>query len=541
MIATLIALAVLGQVGPHRADAAPTLPVGTRPEFQELAAQIGQQAGAGRWAAAQNLTKLFPQKTVRYQWADAKVPAASRPDYSGAASRSLDGWSRVTGVKFVAVTSKPDVVFRFENELAPRPDSTLPAGVALFFGNDPNRPRLEAIVGLKRGSPLQVSAPTDIASAVAYSVGAYLGLADLPFGLTCMVPWDVPVGSPTLPSVQEAALVRSISDYADYVKVLIAQKKAPSRATPKLALDPLELSADGAVQGDKVEFSIQLSNQGKAPLKFKIVPDCGCLSTGPSWGEVAPGRTQLVKAQVDTTEFPGEIKKRWLVATNDPERPYIVIPVYVQSEALYRFLSPAGTRQIVLPKATSPIEFFLTVSEKAPFELLKTKLEGLKGNFTVTEWKGELPDPAMGQGKQPRTGYKFRLNLEQDLPPGLNTIAVVASTTDSLFPTIRTNLTIQQGIVALPPLVFWGELGPTPRKTQAIVSRPGGPFSIRKVTVNSEHLQVSANLNFPSSEHKISISYNGKAPSGAFRATVTVETNDPDQPEIKIAVEATIQ
>ena len=73
------------------------------------------------------------------------------------------------------------------------------------------------------------------------------------------------------------------------------------------------------------------------------------------------------------------------------------------------------------------------------------------------------------------------------------------------------------------------------------VTRPTKPFKIKKVSVDNASLRVIRDGDETGSTYFFRIDYLGDAFRGAFTATVLVETDDPNQPVIKIPVWGTVK
>lgn len=72
-------------------------------------------------------------------------------------------------------------------------------------------------------------------------------------------------------------------------------------------------------QGDKKEFTFQLTNTGKRNLVIRTIrASCGCTAITPSKEVIAPGETIPIKVVFDSTGKKGRQSKTVTVITNDP-------------------------------------------------------------------------------------------------------------------------------------------------------------------------------------------------------------------------------
>ena len=104
--------------------------------------------------------------------------------------------------------------------------------------------------------------------------------------------------------------------------VLQAQSgEAPADTIPKVpVLAPLVSSYDfgEVLQGEKVSFSFEYSNQGRSPLKIKAVQSA-CPCTKATWEAkkaLALGEKATIKVVFDTAEQKGPQKRTFLVISN---------------------------------------------------------------------------------------------------------------------------------------------------------------------------------------------------------------------------------
>lgn len=75
-------------------------------------------------------------------------------------------------------------------------------------------------------------------------------------------------------------------------------------------------------QGDKKEYTFNLTNDGKSDLQIRNVrSSCGCTAVAPSKKVVSPGETVPIKVTFDSRGKRGRQSKSITVITNDPKNP----------------------------------------------------------------------------------------------------------------------------------------------------------------------------------------------------------------------------
>ncbi|MEX2117658.1 MAG: DUF1573 domain-containing protein [Bacteroidota bacterium] len=75
--------------------------------------------------------------------------------------------------------------------------------------------------------------------------------------------------------------------------------------------------------GEVVKARIPLTNAGKLPLKIiRISTSCGCTTVKQPQGDIAPGKTDVLEVEFNSTGFRGKSVKYVYIETNDPENQY---------------------------------------------------------------------------------------------------------------------------------------------------------------------------------------------------------------------------
>lgn len=118
-------------------------------------------------------------------------------------------------------------------------------------------------------------------------------------------------------------------DYKSSIGVTATIQEDFSHLTPEqLANAPIakfnELNYDfGAMkQGDKKEYTFELTNNGKSDLQIRNVrSSCGCTAVAPSKKVISPGETVPIKVTFDSRGKRGRQSKSVTVITNDPKTP----------------------------------------------------------------------------------------------------------------------------------------------------------------------------------------------------------------------------
>ncbi|MBA2423376.1 MAG: DUF1573 domain-containing protein [Chitinophagales bacterium] len=86
---------------------------------------------------------------------------------------------------------------------------------------------------------------------------------------------------------------------------------------PVMSFETMEHDFGKMIEGDKVIYNFQFTNNGKAPLLISNVKaSCGC--TTPEWPKniIQPGESSSIKVQYDSKGRPGEFSKGVVVTAN---------------------------------------------------------------------------------------------------------------------------------------------------------------------------------------------------------------------------------
>ncbi|HSO88389.1 MAG TPA: DUF1573 domain-containing protein [Draconibacterium sp.] len=118
-------------------------------------------------------------------------------------------------------------------------------------------------------------------------------------------------------------------DYKNSIGVSATIEEDFSQLTPEqLANAPvaqfnvLDFDFGDMKQGDKKDYTFNLTNSGKSDLQIRNVrSSCGCTAVAPSKKVVAPGETVPIKVTFDSRGKRGRQSKSITVITNDPKNP----------------------------------------------------------------------------------------------------------------------------------------------------------------------------------------------------------------------------
>ncbi len=319
---------------------------------------------------------------------------------------------------------------------------------------------------------------------------------------------------------------------------LLAQEntvKAPKMNIPERVKD------FGVVpQGKVLEANFQVVNEGSEVLEIKAVrPTCGC-TVADFDRQVAPGKAGMIRAKVDTKEFAGPITKSILVMTNDPDTPTtrLVVKADVQPylEVLPRPLVRFNTIQ-----GEEAVQKVTIVSDRAqPYEVTKvdTSVPYLKAAVR------KLPKEELVPGKF-KDQYEVALSLSKDAPVGPVSAEVTVHTTHPEAPkvSIRVFGVVRALVHVTPTQIQFGtvEAKVKPGRNVIVVNnREGTGLHVKKVAVDDPAFDAQVFTIAEGKRYQVTVVVKPDAPAGRHTATLTITTDDPKFPELKVPVAANI-
>jgi len=537
---------------PENPQMGPVLPTGFNEAFLQTVLKVEKQIEQGNFAAAKATAALLPKAAVRIEWDDSKVPAIRRQELAAARDKALSAWKRMQP-QFKWTFGKPaDIRFTFVPSLPPNADTPLPAGAVQFVSDNPADPRIEVVIALKRGSPPQTVESTDVHNEVGYGLAMYYGMVrGLGFG-PFATRTEASTSRYTAPGKNELLNARTALDTATKLRGMIAEKKKLIAAHPQIRIDPAALSGASASQGEVVPYTLQITNLGNSLLRVAATPDCGCVVTSQPGQIPANGGSALLQIQVDTTEFVGDLAKKILIYSNDPESPVTHVPIKLSVKPRYRIIAPTGNVALLGSNGGIYTLYFIP-AEGSGLEPVQAAIEGIEGiqsDVTVTSWSGDLADPEINEPEKPRTGYRIVVDYGPGLPAGrslssltlkTNAVELWGEKLGQKFETLRRPIQVQNGILANPENLNVGEIARIPQRFHFFVTRPNSGFKIVKLESSNPHLSVSSAPFREDWDYRVTVQFDGKSDYGLLEAKLTVRTSDKKNPVIVVPFRAVVR
>lgn len=523
--------------------AAPSMPIGTSPAFQQRALKVEEAIFEGHFDEAKKLVASIQGRELKLAWNDAHVPDDLKVPFAVARDHALRQWSAGLGIRIEMVdpATPSDLKISFERVLQTPAGKKAPYGLVIFEGG--SNPKVEAVIGLHRGAPLAATSDVDVTADVEYAIGRAIGLADSTMPGSVMDRSDEPL------LTQNTALFRNdqrlasrIFEFMDSLNRFATEKMRMRSGQGKLFYDPKAFATKTPVlQGQSIDFVIQITNLGNAILSTELMPDCSCFTVDEKQVDVRPDGTGLWHVHMSTIEYGGTITKTLYLSTSDPNQPFLVIPVRVQILPRYEFISPNGNSVLLNKHGGTEVVMYLAVNGH-DLGVNQAEVAGMNGaTVTYEPWSGVLAAPDFGEAARPRKGYKLTIRLPDAQISAPQFVGLNIGTSDSTFRVIRQTLTVQYGIVALPNPLYVGNLAAVARTFSLRLRRPRKDFHVLALSCDNPHFKISQKEPKELWDREIIVTYDGKAGSGDIGATIKIRTDDKEQPVINVPIQGTTE
>jgi hypothetical protein len=309
---------------------------------------------------------------------------------------------------------------------------------------------------------------------------------------------------------------------------------------PKARPLKIEHHAGQLEPGPQFDYTFPIRNEGTAPLSIlRAEADCICIS--PEFDPVIePGATGSVRIRFDTKGRVGLMRKNVTVETNDPERPQFVLTL-VAMLRLPVEVSP-GT-EIMLP---------LAAGEEATTEITLHATQGK----TLTLGPIRASHPALRPRvlKRKEVAERVQADLARtqivlvSIPKSLAgkafdaVLSIPTNSPKTPVVTVRLHGYPQTAVAATPPRLYFGEAkasgGPRLMRIVALQRREGA-FKVLSVESSDPALRLQVSQERANYWEVVAL-YEGGWPKGIHRGVLTIRTDDPQRPILKVPFSADV-
>lgn len=364
-------------------------------------------------------------------------------------------------------------------------------------------------------------------------------------------------------------LTAGISAMAAEPQAKSAGTEKKSEATPRLTVvEPLK-DFGMVPKGQKLDWSFQIKNTGKADLQLlSVQPACGC--TVAEYDKVIkPGATGKVTAHVDTTQFAGPISKAVTIQTNDPNTPTSQLTITAMVKPFVEAV-PAGFVRYNLIQGdaqTQSVTLYTEEPESEPWEIKSIETPGdyVKASFRKIENASER----IKAGQPNQNQYKVDITLggpSAPIGPLADKLKIVSNSKHQ--PEYQISLTglVRPTYLVTPSVVNFGEVTPNDESAlrsvllKSNVKDAATTFKVTKVESSTPAVTASAvpmkrmeesidpstnarkeTMTEVPGEFEIRIAIAKSAKAGEIDGNVKIHTNDLMNPIYTLPVRGTVK
>ena len=516
---------------------APILPESTHKTEYEQLTQIANLLSKESFDEANRLAKgVAIANPIRVYASWFTIPADQRAVFQQSARTAVENWNKALGgnprLEWTDDEVSADIQIVFEEDVAEITAGQfrlLHGKAKLMLPPDKgDRRRVRARIATYIPYTEMPMSANAIAHLVGQAVGTYLGLAESQKDDEIMGPvWNTEQ-LPTAPTGKEVQQVRALMNARNQLIDFASRRVAVYMPKPKIVIEPMEHDFGNIMQGDKVKFTFRIRNAGDAPLEITARPSCGCVV--PQYDRtIAPGQEGKLDAELNSAGFRGAQIKTIQVTSNDPDQPSLSLRLTAFIKTAVE-VHPSERLQINL-KSGEP-----TVQE---VEIASNTDQPLE----VQEVSTSAPYVRAEARKVDDKTTKIVITVSPDAPAGRSDFMVMARTNLSASPVVTINVATEKGIVVTPTTVFFGAIGsatPLPVERVVVLSRSDKAFEVKRFEVDDPNIEVKHESSADGKQHRIILRYKGGWTQGTVRRTLTIETDDPQQAQIRVNLMATV-
>lgn len=314
---------------------------------------------------------------------------------------------------------------------------------------------------------------------------------------------------------------------------------ASDNDTPDLRLEAYTCDLGFADEGVIIEKIVKVKNVGNMHLGIsKVRSTCACMTAEVKDKVIPPGGQGEIKLIFDTKDLQGPMIKGLYIQSSDPITPLVPLDVGINVRPDKVLIS---SRNINLGDVDSREGATYNLYIKDPGDG-SIKVENTKSTSPYMDVEvSKIAD----QKSKGEIGYKMALKLKPGVPMGEFKSMLSISTNHPKEPKIEIPVSakIKEDIEAFPNMFFMGLLKKDQdvRKSITISTDREQPLKIEKVESSLDYFSVEVAPKVEGKEYILTAYLNGAPPVGGIKGDITIHTNYPSQPEIKVPIYALVR
>lgn len=325
------------------------------------------------------------------------------------------------------------------------------------------------------------------------------------------------------------------------VALLGAVAGAARAAEPRIEVAKRVIDLGVREPGARLTIDFPIRNAGKAPLEItRVVPSCGCMV--PRYDRrLLPGAKGVLRVLFDTAGRHGEFRKNIAVESSDPATPRIVLTLRV---LLRRAVEVTPGETITLPTVegqATESEIVLRSHEGGPLKITRVTCP-----FPGSETRLLAPEEvAQRVGERPEECRIVRVRFPESAGHTAFDTTVLIETGSPRRPRIPIQVTgVPRAAVSVdPPHLYFGEVtrtGRVPVLRVITLFRRKGDVRVTSVEAGDPHLKITVEADRGGSLADVLAVYEGGWPLGLKRGTITIRTDDPQRPRVRVPYTAEV-
>ena len=316
----------------------------------------------------------------------------------------------------------------------------------------------------------------------------------------------------------------------------LAQGSGSGSTRPRIEIPNTAHDFGTIFHAETYTHAYKVYNKGNADLIISDVnPSCGC--TAVKFDPViAPGQSGTVELAIEGSKVHGEFDKTAGVASNDPDHPNITLRISGH-EIPYVGVDPEGTVALH-GRSGEPVAETLTI---------KSNEKDL--DFKVLRVTSNIDDKltyALDEGTQPGV-YSLTLYKNPKLPTlsSYGSVFVHSNSERAPMTTVQVHVMTKGSITMSPSMLNFGSVRFTERPgqettaTKAItLSRAGGTFKIKDVTVSNPNYKAVVDAVTPGQQYRVQVTFTPPVRNKQVKQTeageMIIHTDDPKEPAVRV-------
>jgi len=284
-------------------------------------------------------------------------------------------------------------------------------------------------------------------------------------------------------------------------------------------------------RGGIVRHPFVLTNRLAVPVSIvNLRVSCGCTSGTASASVVAPGKTAIIEAQMDTRNFVGRKSTTLFVAVMAGAE-QVEIGLGVSSLILSDVvLNPGSVDFGMIGRGQSPSQVLTIDRIGRPDWRITKMVSGSKAlNASLQETKR----------RNGEVGYHLTVSLKPDAPAGFvrDEIRLMTNDPETTGIPVWVNAQIKGDLTATPSLLTLGNVASAAGANGKFIVRSSRPFAIARIDGAGDGFKLAPADSARRTMHVVSLSYNPAEGTtrGDLHKTFRIVTDLPGEPPLDVA------